>query len=60
MRHFGDHATRLRRIDEFRDAPDLIELKTDECLTLAVMAALRTAGLPDLYGFASILIGIHD
>src|SRR4029077_17370463 len=58
MSDFGNHAARLRRIDQFGDAADLVELEPDQRLALAEMAPHRTAGLANFDGLAAILAAV--
>ena len=45
MRDLGDHAARRRRIDQFGDAADLVQLQADQRLTLGMLPAQRAADL---------------
>src|SRR5271163_3661797 len=55
MRHLGDHAAQGRRVDKLGDAADLVELETDQRLTLGMIPTHRAADLPDLDGLAGML-----
>src|SRR3982074_12480 len=46
--NFCDHAANRRRVLQFGDPADLVELEADQRRTLRVMAADRAAGLLDL------------
>src|SRR6202043_1562212 len=48
MLNLCDHAANRRRILQFGDPADLVELQPDQRRTLRVMAADRAAGLLDL------------
>src|SRR5262249_32303909 len=59
MRDLGDHATRLWRVGKLGNAPDLVELQTDQRPALAEMPPQRTAGLANSYCLATMLFGTH-
>src|SRR5579863_65391 len=59
MGHLGDHTAGRRRIDEFGDAADLVELETDQGFALGVNPSRCAAGLPDFDGFSRVLVGVH-
>src|SRR5260370_14891997 len=48
MLNLGDHAANCRRVLQFGDAADLVELEADQRRTLRVVAADCAAGLLDL------------
>src|SRR5471032_2194417 len=48
MLNLGDHAANLRRIFQFANPADLVEIQSDQRRTLRMMAADRAAGLLDL------------
>src|ERR1700738_4924088 len=48
MLNLCDHAANRRRILQFGDPPDLVELQADQRLALRVVAADRAVGLLDL------------
>src|SRR5579863_8187006 len=48
MLNLGDHAANFRRIAQFGNATDLVELQSDQRRALRMVAADRAAGLLDL------------
>src|SRR5271165_2079209 len=59
MGDLGDHAAGCRRIDEFGDAADLVELEPDQGFALGVDAARGARSLPHLDGFTRVFLGVH-
>src|SRR4051812_34050967 len=52
--NFCQHAAHRRRVLQFGDTPDLVELQTDQRRALRVMAADCAAGLLDLDGLCGL------
>src|ERR1700733_1595419 len=60
MGDLGDHAADRRRIGQFGDTADLVELEPNQRFALGVHPARRAAGLPDLDGLAGLFVSVHD